>query len=84
MGKTDPDLSEFFKYSRPKKKPCAVGFAREQLSPVEVGQLDAAVAEDRGLITSSAIRQWLDARGQVVTDAAVTAHRKRTCSCGDA
>ena len=77
-----PDLSEFFKYSRPKQKPCALGFAREQLPPKERDALDAALADQRGLITSSAIRQWLSLREHAVNDASVTAHRRGVCSCG--
>lgn len=80
MG-SSPDLSEFFRYSRPKKKPCAVGFAREQLTKTEQEALDAAIADERGLITSAAIRQWIQQRGHEVNDAAVTAHRRKVCSC---
>lgn len=75
------DLSEFFKYSRPKKKPCAVGFALESVSVEERKQLEAACAQDIGIITTSAISQWLAARGHEVNTAALTSHRRRTCSC---
>ena len=79
-----PDLSEFFKLSKPKTKPCAVAFAREQLDAASQEQLDAAVAENQGYITSAAIRKWLEARGHTVSDASVTVHRRRTCACGRA
>ena len=79
-----PDLSEFFKLSRPKKKPCSVGFAKGQLSPEEAAQLDAAVATDAGIITAGAIVEWLQRREHVTTASAVVNHRKRVCSCADA
>jgi hypothetical protein len=77
-----PDLSEFFKYSRPKKPPCKIGFSREQLGEEERAQLDAALNHDQGVITNTAIEQWLAARKQAVTVSAVVAHRKGRCSCG--
>lgn len=77
------DLSEFFRYSRPKKKPCAVGFAVEALNDSEREQLQAACEVDSGLITTSAIVQWLAARGHEVTSSAATSHRRKTCSCHD-
>jgi hypothetical protein len=80
MPKTD--LSEFYKYSRPKKPPCKVGFAREQLkTDVEREQLDAALSHDAGLITAHAVVEWLGARKHTVSNPAVVSHRKRTCSC---
>lgn len=78
-----PDLTEFFKYSRPKKKPCQIAFAREQLKPQERDNLNAALDADQGIITAGAIIQWLSVRGHTVSAPAVTAHRKRTCTCDD-
>lgn len=77
------DLSEFFKYSRPKKPPCKVGFAAEQLSDEEKAQLEAALSEDKGLITNSAIQQWLGSRNHEATVSSIVSHRKGTCSCND-
>jgi hypothetical protein len=76
-----PDLSEFFKHSRPKKKPCVVGFALDQLGPEEHAQLTAACAEDSGLITNSAIEKWLADRNHIASVSAIVSHRKRTCTC---
>lgn len=77
-----PDLSEFFKLSRPKSKPCPVAFAITQLSADEQAQLEAALGHDVGIITNAAIRDWFKARGHVLTDAAVGVHRRGTCACG--
>ena len=81
---SDVDLSEFFRLSRPRKKPCAVGYAASQVKAPERAKLDAACATDAGIITNAAVTEWLATRGQVVSVSAVVAHRKRTCSCGDA
>lgn len=78
-----PNLSEFFKLSRPKKKPCSVGYALGQLDDVEREQLTAALATDNGIITAAAIQQWLAVRDHTTTASAVTSHRKRVCSCVD-
>lgn len=81
-----PDLSEFFRLSRPKKKPCPIGFVLPQLSDEERVQFEAAIATDRNIITSSAIIGWLEKRGHTsgIGHNAITAHSKRTCTCGDA
>ena len=81
--KPQPDLSAFFRLSRPKKKPCALGFARTQIKPVEREQLDAACVTDNGIITASAIVEWLGQRGQTANTNNVVSHRKRMCSCYD-
>lgn len=81
MGNT-PDLSEFFQFSQPKKRPCAVAFLRDQLPDDQRPAFEAALATDQGIITNAAIRKWLDVRGKTVTDAAVSVHRKGTCACG--
>ncbi len=82
-----PDLAEFFKYSKPKKKPCAIGFlisgGGAHLPTEEIEQLVAACAADPGIITSGSIQQWLAARKHEVTVPAITTHRKLTCTCRD-
>ena len=78
-----PDLSEFYKLSRPKKPPCQVGHAREQLSAEEQAQLDAAVETDKGIITSGAIQHWLKARKHTVSIPAISMHRASRCTCAD-
>lgn len=75
------DLSEFFKYSRPKRKPCAVNFVFGLLNAEEQTQLVAALDQDQGIITNAAVQQWLAARKHDVTVAAVVSHRKRMCNC---
>lgn len=81
MPDDKPDLSEFFKLSKPKRRPCALGFAREQLKPDEQVQLDAALAVDSGIITAGAIQAWLAVRKHEVSVGAVVSHRKGTCTC---
>ena len=78
------DLTEFFKYSRPKKRPCPIGFAFEQVSDAEAVQLLAALAAAIGIITNSALRQWLLSRAHDASISAITTHRKGMCSCGNA
>ena len=85
------DLSEFYKLSRPKKPPCKVGFARQQLTKAQREKFDAAVRVDQGIITNDAIVQWLASYGHETTVSAVVVHRKTVngtattgkCSCGD-
>jgi hypothetical protein len=78
-----PDLSEFFKYSRPKRKPCCVGYALEQLDEPQQTQLQAALSHDAGIITNAAVVQWLAARKHTATVSAVVNHRKGVCACAD-
>lgn len=80
---SEPDLSEFYKLSRPKKPPCQVGHARSQLKPEEREQLDAALETDKGLITSGAVQHWLKARKQSVSVPAISAHRAERCTCSE-
>lgn len=80
MGDT-PDLSEFYKLSRPKKPPCQIGHILDDLGATEQEQLKAALALDVGIITAAAIVEWLRARGHEVTFARVTNHRRGACSC---
>ena len=83
MPKPAVDLSEFFRLSRPKKKPCSVAFAREQLTAAEQAQLDAALAQDTGIITAAAVQQWLAKRGHTTSTSAVSNHRRGVCTCAD-
>lgn len=86
MPKTDVRLlAEFMKYSRPKKKPCPIGFAVDSggVAADEHAALAAACATDPGVIPSGAISTWLEKRGVTVSIPAVTAHRRGTCTCGD-
>lgn len=77
------DLSEFFKYAQPKKPPCKVGFVIGQLPEEEAKQLQAACDQDRNLINTGAIREWLEHRDFEVSVPAITNHRSGTCTCGD-
>lgn len=82
-AKKKPDLTEFYKYSKPKKKPCAIGFVKDQLdSDEEREQLDAALAE-KVLITAGAVVQWIEKRVGVgvVNPQNVVSHRNGKCTC---
>lgn len=79
-----PDLTEFFRYSQPKRRPCPVAFAVEQLDEGERTQLTAACATDQGIITNAAIEKWLSNRGHTASVSAIVVHRKGTCSCARA
>lgn len=76
-----PDLSEFYRLSRPKKPPCKVGFVLDQITEPEREQLAAALATDGSIITAAAITEWLTARKHDVNGSAITSHRRRRCSC---
>jgi len=83
-AKPKVDLTEFFKLSRPKKRPCAVAFAASQLeTDEERDQLTAALETDQGIIPAGAVQQWLSARKQNVSVNTVVSHRKQTCTCAD-
>jgi hypothetical protein len=75
------DLSEFYRLSKPKRKPCSIGFALEQLEAKEKEKLETALAIDQGIITNAAIEGWLKARGLLSTVSAVVNHRKGRCTC---
>lgn len=83
MAEATPDLTEFFKLSHPRRKPCPVAHALEQVSEEEGQQLLAALAADKGIITAGAIEQWLKKRGLTGTAAAVASHRREACRCFD-
>jgi hypothetical protein len=80
-----PDLSEFYKYSRPKRPPCRVGHALTQLKPADRKAAEAALDQDKNLITAAAIVTWFEKRGikDFNTSAALLGHRKHTCTCFD-
>lgn len=89
MPEQQPDLSEFHKLSKPRKPPCEIGLilSRElgpKLADDEVEQLRAALASDRGVITSGAIQAWLYQRAHEVTVNRVATHRRGVCTCGKA
>lgn len=81
--KNPPDLSEFYKLSKPRRKPCAIGHVKTLLPKREAEQLDAALALDKGIITGAAIREWLKARDHILNDAVISSHRRGVCSCHD-
>lgn len=93
----DADLTEFYKYSKPKRPPCRIGHALATIrtsesdsdnSDVKRGdakKLEAALAQDKNLITSSAIVTWLEKRGicTITSASPITAHRRKSCTCYD-
>lgn len=83
MATQQPDLAEFYKLSRPKKKPCQIGFALTQLSEKEGVNLRAALSTSDGTITVGAIQQWLAAHKHEVSAPAIVSHRRKTCTCYD-
>lgn len=85
------DLSEFYKYSRPKKPPCKIRAIYDALPPIQQEQLSAAVRENAGLITAGAIYTWLTQRlaenpklpQLEISNQNVVSHRKGMCTCDD-
>ena len=76
------DLSEFYRLSRPRRPPCRIGHVLEQLKPAERAQLTAALDTDKGLITASAIGEWLAKRDhEGVSINVISNHRRGVCSC---
>lgn len=78
-----PDLSEFYKLSRPKKPPCQIGFIKTQLAPSDAEKLEAAVKTDRGIITAAAIVEWLKEKGHDCNTSRVSNHARGVCTCDD-
>lgn len=80
-----PDLSEFHKLSKPKKKPCPVSVALAELAPKsdDGERLTAALATDPGIITHVGIQKWLEARGIEVRWQGIASHRRGACGCSD-
>ena len=84
---TKPDLTEFFKLSKPKKAPCQIGLILDReitpkLKGEEADQLRAALATDKGIITATAIQEWLKARSHEVSVNRISNHRRGVCTCG--
>lgn len=78
-----PDLSEFYKLSRPKSPPCKLGPVVAQLADTERAQWDAAAATDANVITNQALALWLErhVQGHQVNWQNCAYHRSRKCSC---
>jgi hypothetical protein len=86
MPKATPqavDLSDFYRLSRPKKPPCKIGHALDQLTPANRKKLEAALLVDKGIITGQAIADWIDLLelGVEMNQSAVQSHRSKRCSC---
>ena len=58
---------------------CPVAALREQLSPDDLADLSAAMADDA--IRHVAISRALRARDIDVSEKAIAAHRRETCAC---
>jgi hypothetical protein len=97
MAAAKQDLSEFYKYSKPKRPPCRIGHALELIETGEddsaspnvkkgdAKRLRAALDVDKNLIPAAAIITWLQTRGNdtVTNVSPITTHRKHTCTCYD-
>lgn len=86
MSKSSPDLTEFFKLSKPKRPPCQIGLilsgqVSPKLKPEEAEQLTAACAADKGVITGGAIAEWLKQRDHEVSVNRISNHRRGVCTC---
>lgn len=82
-----PDLSAFYRLSKPKSPPCQVGLILSgeitpTLKPVEVEQLKGALDTDGGIITATAIVTWLAEHGHSTNTNRVSNHRRKACNCG--
>lgn len=82
MATKTPDLSEFYRLSRPKKPPCQIGFIIDQLDADDADKLKAALSTDGGIITANAIVEWVGARGHETNAVRVTNHLRGVCTCG--
>lgn len=81
-----PDLTEFFRLSKPRRPPCQVALILSRditpkLNSEQVAQLQAALATDKGVITGSAIQQWLADRGHDISVNRISNHRRGVCNC---
>lgn len=80
-----PDLTEFYKYSKPKRPPCKVGAVLGELGREPKKQLVAALATDSSLITPSAVVTWMEKRCELhFSPQNVINHRNGRCTCADA
>lgn len=87
MAQATPDLSSFYALSKPKKPPCQIALILNaeitpKLNDEERLQLKSALAVDKGIITASAVQQWLSERGHDVSVNRVSNHRRKACTCG--
>lgn len=82
---SDVDLTEFYRYSKPKKPPCKIGVALAKMKPQPRAQLTAALATDNSVITAMAVVTWLEKRVPELDYVAqnITSHRQGKCSCND-
>lgn len=81
---SQPDLSEFYKLSKPKKPPCQVGNVLMNLEGQEAEEFAAALATDNNVITNSAISAWLKQHGQGdVNTQRISVHRRKACTCAN-
>jgi hypothetical protein len=86
MTELVPDLSEFYRLSKPKKPPCKLGLLLSpagKLSPQERVNLHAALATDNSIVTSKAIIERLEelkVKLEINTNNIVS-HRGRKCTC---
>ena len=78
---SEPDLTEFRRFARPRRLPCSVKLVLRQLKPRDRKQLLAALAADPELIGHSAISQWLAERDVRVSGMTISRHRRGMCSC---
>ena len=82
----EPNLAEFYKYSKPKKPPCKIGILLapgSKLSRQERLDLVGALAVDTAIIPARAVMDWLDVRKieLEVNHNNISSHRKGTCTC---
>ena len=78
-----PDLTAFYRLSRPKRKPCSVGIILSTIKGQDLVDLEAALKIDGGIIPPGAIVEWVDLLkiGMETTATSVSNHRTRKCSC---
>lgn len=85
---TKPDLSEFYRLSKPKKPPCQIGLILSgeitpKLKPEAREQLRAALDTDAGIITAGAVVAWLKERGHDTNANRISNHRRGVCTCDE-
>lgn len=86
-----PDLTEFYRYSKPKKPPCKIGLVLDKLGRTTKTQLVAALSTENTLITGTAILTWIEKRADTLDGVAsldinnnnVRSHREKKCTCYD-
>jgi hypothetical protein len=85
-GNATPDLSAYYKHSRPKKPPCKFSFLLSADSPLSKKQqveLAAALDADKSIVTATAIIEVLKELNVEIEFSTnnITHHRARKCSC---